>query len=431
MNNILIINLKNMLEKNINDAFENARKQIRHACDLYHECRIDVNKYELVSHPSRILEVNIPVRMDDGNIKTFVGFRAQHNNARWPYKWWIRFHQNVNRSEVKALSMWMTFKCAVVDIPLWGWKWWIIVNPKKLSEGELERLSRWYVRQIYKYIGPETDVPAPDVNTTPAIMSWMMDEYSKLVWKYSPWSFTWKPISSWWSQWRWTATAQGWVYVLEKILELEWDKIKWKRIIIQWAWNAWLTMALLLVNKWALIIWISDSAWAIYDDKWIDIWEIVKIKKNRDSVINYKKAKLVWDKEILEMECDILIPAALENQISKENAKNITAKYILELANWPITSDADKILHEAWIPVIPDILANAWWVMVSYFEQVQNNTNFYWEAEEVDEKLHKKITKAACDVYETAKEYDTYLRSAAYIIAMKRVFDAMKDRGQV
>ncbi len=419
------------MEQNVNQAFANARKQIKHACDLYEECRIDMNKYELISHPNRIIEINIPVRMDNWNIQTFVWFRSQHNNSRWPYKWWIRFHEDVTRDEVKALSMWMTFKCAVVDIPLWGWKWWVVVNPKKLSKWELERLSRGYVRELYKYLGPEQDVPAPDVNTNPEIMGWMMDEYSKLVWKYSPGSFTGKPLSIWWSHWRSSATAQGWVYVLESILKEEKDTIKWKRVIIQWAWNAGLTMALLLLSEWAIVVWISDSAWAIYNDKWIDIWEIVKIKKNRESVVNYKKATLVWDKEILEKDCDILIPAALENQITKTNAKDIKAKYVLELANGPVTAEADKILFETWTIVIPDILANAGWVMVSYFEQVQNNTNFYWEEKEVDEKLHKKITLAACDVYNTAREYNTYLRSAAYIVSMRRVFNAMKDRGEV
>ena len=420
-----------MLEQNINNAFANARKQIRHACDLYEECRIDNNKYELISHPRRILEVNIPVRMDNWNIRTFVWFRSQHNDARWPFKGWIRFHHDVSRWEVKALSMWMTFKCAVVDIPLWGWKGWIIVNPKELSDWEIERLSRWYVREIYKYLWPDQDVPAPDVNINPQIMAWMMDEYSKLVWKYSPGSFTGKPLTSGWSEWRWAATAQWWVYVLEEVLKLKWDEIKGKRIIIQWAWNAGLTMALLLISAWAIIIWISDSAWAIYDDKWIDIWEVVKIKKKRESVINYPNATLVWDKEILEKDCDILIPAALENQITDMNAENIKAKYILELANGPVTSQADQILYDAWVIVIPDILANAGWVMVSYFEQVQNNTNFYWEEDEVDQKLNKKITHAARDVFTTAQKYKTYLRSAAYIVAMKRVFDAMKDRGEV
>lgn len=420
-----------MLEQNINSAFANARKQIRHACNLYEECRIDDNKYELISHPKRIIEVNIPVRMDNWNIKTFVWFRSQHNDSRWPFKGWIRFHQDVSQWEVKALSMWMTFKCAVVDIPLWGWKWWIIVNPKELSQWELERLSRWYVREIYKYIWPNQDVPAPDVNTNPKIMAWMMDEYSKLVWQYSPWSFTWKPLTSWWSKLRSIATALWWLYVLEKILDLKNLKIKWKKIIIQWAWNAWLTMASLISDLWWIIIWISDSKWSIFSKEWLNVEKIKKLKKEKKSVIEYDEKLIIDNDKFLTQKCDVLIPAALENQITKDNVEEIKAEIILELANWPVWPWADMVLYKKWITVIPDILANAWWVMVSYFEQVQNNTNFYWEEDEVNEKLKKKITKATCEVHDASIEYKTFLRSAAYIIAMKRVFDAMKDRWEV
>ena len=419
------------MQQQVQDAFENAQKQIRKACDLYGECRLDQNKYEVISQPRRILEVNIPVRMDNGNIRIFNGFRSQHNDARWPFKWGIRFHQDVNRSEVKALSMWMTFKCAVIDIPLWWGKGGIIVNPKELSLGELERLSRGYVREIYKYIGPETDVPAPDVNTNPQIMAWMMDEYSKLVGKYSPGSFTGKPLSSGGSKGRGAATAQGGVYVLQKILERKGDSVTGKTICLQWAGNAGLTMAQLLVDLGAKIIGISDSKGGMYNEDWLDVQKISEIKKGRASVTEYDEGERLGEKEVLEKPCDILIPAALENQITQDNVSNIQAKLILELANGPITPEADKILEEMKIDVIPDILANAGGVMVSYFEQVQNDMNFYWEAEEVDTKLHKKITSAACSVYETAQEYSTTYRAAAYIVAMKRIFDAMKDRGEI
>lgn len=418
-------------EKDIETAFENARKQIKSACSLYEWCKVDINKFELINSPRRIIEVNIPVRMDDWVIKTFVWYRSQHSDARWPFKGWIRFHEEVTKDEVKALSLWMTFKCAVADLPLWWWKGWIIVNPKELSDWELERLSRWYVRELYKYIWPKQDVPAPDVNTNPKIMAWMMDEYSYLVWEYSPWSFTWKPLTSGWSEWRWEATAQWWLFVLEQILKLEKDELKWKKIIIQGAWNAWLTMAKLLVKNWAIIVGISDSKWAIYNEKWLDIKEIAHLKKDKMSVIHYEDAGQYIPKEILTKDCDILIPAALENQITTQNAPDIKAKYILELANWPVTSEADSILFKNWVIVIPDILANSWWVTVSYFEMVQNNTNYYWGLEEVNQKLYDKITKATVDVYNTAKLHDSYLRSWAYIIAIKRVFDAMRDRGEV
>ena len=420
-----------MTTKNIINALDNARKQMRNACWLSKTCSLDTNEFEKLSHPKRIIEISIPVKMDNGKIKVFQAFRSQHSDARWPFKWGIRFHQDVSRDEVKALSMWMSFKCAVIDIPLgWG-KWGIIVNPKELSQGELERLSRAYVRGLYKYIWPGQDVPAPDVNTTPQIMAWMMDEYSMLVGKYSPWSFTGKPLGSGGSKWRGSATAQGWVYVLQKILELEGIDLKWKTVAIQGAWNAGLIMAELLIELWVKIIWISDSRWGIYNEKGLNIWEISKLKIQKKSVIDYADAEKIWPKKVLELECDILIPAALENQITEENAENIKAKYILELANWPIVTEADEILFKNGITVIPDILANAGWVMVSYFEQVQNDANFYWEADEIDLKLFKKITNAAEWVYNTTKEHKTYLRNGAFIIALERIFTAMKDRWEV
>jgi len=414
------------------NAFKHAQNQIKKACNLYDKCEIDGNNYEVISNPKRILEVNIPVKMDSGKTKVFTGFRCQHNDARGPFKGGIRFHPDVNRDEVKALSTWMTFKCAVIDIPLWGGKWGIIVNPKELSEGELERLSRWYVRQIYKYIGPNTDVPAPDVNTTPQIMAWMMDEYSLLVGKYSPGSFTGKPLSSGWSKWRGQATAQWGVYVLEKILELRDDTLDGKTLCIQWAWNAGLTMASLMVDRWAIVIGISDSGGGIYSKDWLDIKKIQQLKQERKSVTDYNWNFEALDaKEVLYKECDVLIPAALENQITEENAHKVQAKLILELANGPITPAADEILEKAKIDVIPDILANAGWVMVSYFEGVQNDMNFYWEEEEVQDKLKKKIVEAAVNVWETAEKYKTSYRAGAFIVAMQRIFDAMKDRWEV
>jgi len=420
-----------MLENNLMDAFENAREQIKKSCNLYDECKNSQNSYELISHPRRVIEVNIPVVMDDWKVKTFTWYRSQHNDSRWAFKWWIRFHQDVSKSEVKALSMWMTFKCAVADIPLGWWKWWIIVNPKDLSETELERLSRWYVRELYKYIGPDLDVPAPDVNTNPKIMAWMMDEYSKLVWKYSPASFTGKPISSGWSLWRDKATAQWWVFVLEEFARLKNMDLKWKKIIIQWAWNAGLTMAKLLEKKWTILVWIADSSWAIYDKNWLDLEKIINLKKSKKSLVEYAWLEKFSSLEILEKSCDILIPAALENQITKQNASNIKANIILELANGPVDHEADEILFESWITVIPDILANAGWVVVSYFEWVQNTINYYWDLEEVDEKLAKKMRKASLEVYEASKKYNTHTRNWAYIVSMKRVFSAMKNRGEI
>lgn len=420
-----------MTTQNSENALENARKQMRQAFDLNTDFQNDENKFQIISYPKRVIEVSIPVRMDDGSVKVFTWYRSQHHDARGAFKWGIRFHPDVNLDEVKALSIWMSMKTAVVDIPLgWG-KWWIIVNPKTLSVWELERLSRGYVRELYKYIGPETDVPAPDVNTNPQIMAWMMDEYSRLVGVYSPGSFTGKPLTSGWSLWRNKATAQGWVYVLQKILELENIELAWKKVIIQWAGNAGLTMTRLLSELGAIIIWVADSSWGIYNENGIDLTEVENLKKQRKSVSEYVDARKVSSSEILELPTDILIPAALENQITKLNAGNIQAKIILELANGPVTKEADEILFANGVIVIPDILANAWWVMVSYFEQVQNNMNYYWSAEEVEEKLKAKMTLAASQVHAITKKYNTFFRSWAYMIAMKRIFDAMKDRGEI
>lgn len=415
------------MNENVN-AYESVKKQMKDACSLSWNCTEVSSQIEVMSNPKRVIEISIPVRMDDWSVKTFTGFRSQHNDSRWPFKWWIRFHPDVSRDEVKALSMWMTFKCAVVDIPLGWWKWGIIVNPRDLSVTELERLSRWYVRELYKYLGPDQDVPAPDVNTNPQIMAWMMDEYSNLVWKYSPGSFTWKPLCVWGSKWRWTATAQWWVYTLLEILELEKKKVSDMSFIVQWAWNAWLTFASILTWLWAKLVWISDSKAWVYDSDWLDLQQIIKIKAEKKSIADYKWWEQTTSDGILERECDILVPAALENQITKTNANNVKSTIVLELANWPTTPEADEILFKNWIMVIPDILANAGWVMVSYFEQVQNNTNFYWEEDEIDEKLKTKMKKATLAVYEKTKELNTSMRNWAYVISMKRVIDAMDNR---
>ncbi len=418
------------MKRNIIDAFENAWKQLNKACGLFEDCSNNTNIFSQISRPKRILEVTIPVKMDDWSIKMFTWYRSQHNDSRWPFKWGIRFHPDVNYSEVKALSLWMTFKCWVIDIPLWGAKGWVIVDPKDLSQKELEQLSRWYVRAIYKYIWPKTDIPAPDVNTNPQIMAWMMDEYSYLSWEYSPWSFTWKPLEVWWSKGRSKATAQWWIYVLQTILKELGQDLKWKDIAIQWAWNAGLTAAEILVELWAKIIAISDSKWSIINKKGLNIWELSRLKLSKKSVIDYKNSQKLKTKDILELDVDILIPAALENQITLENAEKIKASFILELANWPVTPEADEVLEKNNIKVIPDILANSGWVMVSYFELVQNNANFYWDEDEVDSKLFKKIIRATIDVFNTSKQYNCSFRNAAYIISIKRVIDAMKLRTQ-
>lgn len=387
-------------------------------------------QFPKILNPERIIEVNIPVKMDSGEIRNFVGYRAQHNAARGPYKGGIRYHQDVTQDEVKALSTWMSIKCATLDLPLGGGKWGIIVNPKELSERELEALSRGWVQKLYKYIGPLDDVPAPDVNTNGKIMSWMVDEYSRLVGHWTPGTFTGKPISIGGSLGRDTATAQGGLYVLEAYLTAKKDTLQGKKIVIQWAGNAGLNMIELIDRTGAILIGTSDSHGGIYDESGLDIAQIVELKKDKKSLKEYKWGKQITNSELLELVCDILIPAALENQITGENVKNIKARLIMELANGPITPEADVVLFARNIPVIPDILANAGGVTVSYFEQVQNNANYFWSRAEVQEKLKLKMETALAGVLHSAEEHNVMLRTGAYVVAMERILEAMKVRGE-
>ncbi len=407
-----------------NNPFLSARSQMQTAY-AFLTGRYDA-QFPKMMNPERVIEVNIPVQMDSGEIKNFVGYRSQHNGARGPYKGGIRYHQDVTIDEVKALSTWMSIKCATLDLPLGGGKGGIIVNPKELSERELEMLSRGWVQKLYKYIGPLDDVPAPDVNTNWQIMSWMVDEYSRLVGHWTPGTFTGKPLSIGGSLGRDTATAQGGLYVLEAYLTSKSDTLKGKKIVIQGAGNAGLNMIELIARTGAILVATSDSHGGIHDENGLDIAQIVELKKNKKSLAEYKWGTQITNAELLELECDILIPAALENQITSDNAKNIKAKLILELANGPITPDADVVLFSKWIAVIPDILANAGGVTVSYFEQVQNNANYYWSREEVQQKLKLKMETALAGVLKSATEHKVMLRTGAYVVAMERILEAMK-----
>ena len=407
------------------NPYESAKKQIMNVYDFLKEKWVSWDFIEEFLYPDRVIEVNIPVKMSSWDVKIFKWYRSQHKNIRWPYKGGIRFHPDVTKDEVVALSVWMSIKVWVVNLPLGGGKWGIIVNPKELNTYELEQLSRWYVRWLYKFLGPEVDVPAPDVNTNAQIMAWMVDEYSKLVWKWTPWAFTWKPLSLWWSKWRDIATSLGWLYVLEKYLEMIWDKIVWKTVAIQWAWNAGLNFAKLIVEKGAKVIAISDSRWGIISWDGIDINLIEKLKKDKKSVIDSGYEKIT-NKELLQLDVDILVSAALENQITVDNADNIKAKIILELANWPTTPEADEILFKKGIVVLPDILANAWGVTVSYFEQVQSNMNYWWPEREIYERLGSIMKSSTEEVVNLAKDLKIDFRKAAYIISLWRQFEAWR-----
>ena len=410
------------------NPYDSAKKQILNVYDFLKQKGVSWEFVEEYLYPDRVLEIHIPIKMDNWDVKVFTGYRSQHKNYRWPYKGGIRFHQNVTIHEVKALSTWMSVKIWVVDLPLWGGKGGIIVNPKELSQNELEQLSRGYVRKLYKYLWEDFDVPAPDVNTNPQIMAWMVDEYSKLVGKWSPGAFTGKPLSIGGSKWRNIATSLGGLFVLEKYFEIQKDSLKNKTVVIQWAWNAGLNFAKLAVEKWAKIIAISDSKWAVFDPDGLNIEKIEKLKTNKQSVTDLPGANIITNEELLELECDILVLAALENQIHPENVDNIKAKVILELANGPTTPEADEILFKKWIIVIPDILANAGGVTVSYFEQVQGNMNYFWPEEEVYQRLKVIMDKATVNVINLSSELNTDLRKASYVISLERQFEAWKYR---
>lgn len=385
------------------------------------------NLLEKLLLPDQILEVSIPVTMDDGSTKVFTGYRSQHNNTKGPYKGGIRFHPNVSKDEVMSLSAWMTLKTSVVGLPLgWG-KWGIIVDPKQLSQGELERLSRGYIQKIAKFIGPLTDVPAPDVNTNPQIMAWMVDEYNKVTGVLSPGVITGKPVELWGSLGRWSATSMGGWIVLQQYFSDTNQSIKGKTIAIQWAGNAGLIFAKIAYSNWLKVVAISDSQWAVYSEEGINVPEIEDLKNQWKSVIDYcQSCEKLTNDQLLALWVDILVPAALEEVIREDNASSVKAKFILELANGPITPWADIILEKNGIVIMPDVLANAWWVTVSYFEQVQNNTNYYRSEQEVHEKLENIMKPATKAVIQTAEKHNISLRMAAYVVSLDRILKAMQ-----
>jgi len=381
---------------------------------------------ERLLRPDQILEVSIPVKMDDGSTQVFIGYRSQHNNTKWPYKWGIRFHHNVSKDEVMSLSAWMTLKTSVVGLPLGGGKGGIIVDPKKLSQGELQRLSKWYIQKIAAFIGPLTDVPAPDVNTNPQIMAWMLDEYNKITGVLSPGVITGKPIELWWSLGRGSATSMGGWIVLNQYFSNTEQSITGKTIAVQWAGNAGLIFANIAHIHGAKIVAISDSKGAIYCTDGLDIPAIELLKKDGKSVMDYVLAcERITNDDLLALDVDILVPAALEEVIREDNAHTVKAAIVLELANGPVTPAADAILEKNNITVIPDVLANAGGVTVSYFEQVQNNTNYYRSEQEVHEKLENIMKPATQAVVHTAEKYKISLRMAAYVVSLERILQAM------
>ncbi len=387
-----------------------------------------------LKHPQSIAEVNIPTRMDDGSLRIFKGYRVRHNDSRGPGKGGIRYHPEVDLEEVKALAFWMTCKCAVVDLPFGGAKGGIIVNPKELSPLELERLSRGFIRTLGDFIGPETDVPAPDVYTNSMIMGWMMDEYSKMVRKRTLSVVTGKPIPIGGSLGRHEATGRGGYYCLKELEAKQGWKPRDIRVAIQGFGNAGQHVARLLHHDGYRVVAVSDSKGGIYHRDGLNVPELIEAKNRRtslqevyctDSVCDLTKADFMTNDELLRSDVDVLIPAALGGVITRENANDIQAEVILEMANGPITSKADTILSRKKKLVIPDILANAGGVTVSYFEWTQNRTGWYWKQEEVNSKLAEIIQRELDALFSVMQEKQLDMRTAAYVAALNRIGEAV------
>lgn len=379
----------------------------------------------------RELTVNLPVEMDDGHVELFTGFRVHHNDSRGPTKGGIRYHQGVTLDEVRALAMWMTWKCAVVGIPFGGAKGGIICNPKQMSKREIEQLTRQFAAKIGFMIGSDSDIPAPDVNTTPEIMAWFMDAYSKLQGHTELGVVTGKPVELGGSLGRNEATGRGTVYTTLEALKLLKIPVKGASVVVQGFGNAGSVAAYLLQDLGAKIIAVSDSRGAIYNAEGFDTYDVLRHKQLSGSVIGYPFSESISNDELLEMKCDVLIPAALENVITGINAPHIKAKIIAEAANGPTTPEADDILYDHNVFVIPDILCNAGGVTVSYFEWVQDLQHFFWSEDRVNNELHKIMVQAFENVHEIADEKRVDMRKAAYILAIERVAKATEMRGIV
>jgi glutamate dehydrogenase (NAD(P)+) len=390
---------------------------------------LDPGLRRVLREPRRELTVHFPVKMDDGSVQVFTGFRIQHNLGRGPAKGGIRYHQDVSLDEVKALAMWMTWKCAVVGIPYGGGKGGVIVDPKKLSQKELEALSRRFFTEIEVLVGPERDIPAPDVNTNAQVMAWFMDTYSMHQGYTVPGVVTGKPISLGGSEGRNEATARGTVYCIVEAarhLGIELNKAK---VAIQGFGNAGSIAATLIGDEGATVVAVSDSTGGIHNPNGLDIKRVIAWKKEHGTVQGFPGSKDVTNAEVLEVECDILIPAALENQITERNAGNVKARLIAEAANGPTTPEADRILFKNSKFMIPDILCNAGGVTVSYFEWVQDLNRDHWSERVVNEKLKEIMVRSFSEVLAIARREQIDMRTAAYLLAVQRVADATAMRG--
>ena len=417
------------------NVFEDAIGRLDRAFQF---AEIDDEAVQKLKHPKQALEVSIPVRMDDGSLRIFTGYRVRHDDTRGPTKGGIRFHPDVTLDEVKALAFWMTFKCAVVALPFGGGKGGVVVNPKELSRMELERLSRGFVAQLASFIGPETDVPAPDMYTNARIMGWMMDEYSKIHRQRTPAVITGKPIPLGGSLGRDDATGRGAFYCIQELA----GKRGWKpdemRVAVQGFGNAGQHVARLLHADGYRVVAVSDSRGGIFNAEGFDIPSLVHVKNDsrrlqavycEQSVCEAVPADVITNEALLELDVDILVPAALENQITIGNVQRIQAPLIVEVANGPITSDADDVLAKKNILVVPDILANAGGVTVSYFEWVQNKSGFYWELDEVHRRLQTIMAREFNTVYDLMENKQIDMRTAAYAHGLTRIGEAVESLG--
>jgi glutamate dehydrogenase (NAD(P)+) len=411
------------------NPFKIAQQQLHQAAE---QLGLDEATHELLRWPQQELKVTLPVKMDDGSTKIFHAFRVQYNTARGPAKGGIRWHPDETIDTVRALAAWMTWKTSVVDIPLGGGKGGIICNPKELSEAEKERLARAYIRAIARALGVTRDVPAPDVYTTPQIMAWMMDEFETIVGEKHPGVITGKPIPIGGSQGRGDATARGGIYVTREAAKAIGVDLEGKEMAVQGFGNAGQFAARLGKEILGLkLVAASDSRGGVYNADGIDVDALIDHKLRTGRVGGFSGTEEISNEDLLELEVTVLFPSALENVITEENAPRLRCRMMCELANGPTTPAADDILYEKGVLVLPDFLANAGGVTVSYFEQVQNTYNFYWELKEVHTKLEEKMTRAFKSVYEMHQERKINMRQAAYLVSVARVAEACKLRGWV
>ncbi|GKV56902.1 glutamate dehydrogenase [Sporosarcina sp. NCCP-2222] len=412
------------MTENLN-LFTSTQVVIKEALD---KLGYDEGMYELLKEPIRMTEVRIPVKMDDGKVKVFTGYRGQHNDAVGPTKGGVRFHPEVTADEVRALSMWMTLKAGIVDLPYGGGKGGIICDPREMSMGELERLSRGYVRALSQVMGPTKDIPAPDVFTNAQIMAWMMDEYSRIDEFNSPGFITGKPIVLGGSQGRDRATAEGVTIIINEAAKRRGIDMKGARVVIQGFGNAGSFLSKFLHDAGAKVIGISDAYGALHDPNGLDI-DYLLDRRDSFGTVTTLFDNTISNQELLELDCDILVPAAIENQITEKNAHNIKAMIVVEAANGPTTSEATKILTERGILLVPDVLASAGGVTVSYFEWVQNNMGYYWTEEEVRDRMTEKMVTAFENVYNVSTTRNIDMRLAAYMIGIRKTAEASRFRG--